>query len=114
MLTIDKLRELGADTESGISRCVGSEEFYLKIVSMVLESPDFDALKEALDAGDLDKGFEKAHALKGIVANASLTNLLEPVVDITEHLRAREDMDYQPLLDLIFEELGKYKALQQD
>ena len=67
MLTIDKLKELGADTESGINRCMGNEDFYLKIVGMVLNSGDFDALKEALEKGDLDTGFEKAHALKGIV-----------------------------------------------
>ena len=62
MLTIDKLKELGADTESGINRCVGNEDFYLKIVGMVLNSGDFDALKEAIDNGDLDTGFEKARA----------------------------------------------------
>ena len=114
MLTIDKLKELGADTESGINRCVGNEDFYLKIVGMVLNSGDFDALKEAIDNGDLDTGFEKAHALKGIVSNASLDNLLAPVVEITEHLRAREDMDYAPLVDAIFSELDKYRQLAQD
>ena len=106
MLTIDKLKELGADTESGINRCVGNEDFYLKIVGMVLNSGDFDALKEAIDNGDLDTGFEKAHALKGIVSNASLDSLLAPVVEITEHLRAREDMDYAPLVDAIFSPLS--------
>ena len=56
----------------------------------------------------------KRHALKGIVSNASLDNLLAPIVEITEHLRAREDMDYAPLVDAIFSELDKYRQLAQD
>ena len=53
----------------------------------------------------------RAHALKGVLGNVSLTTLAEPVVQITEELRARKDMDNTELLDRIVSELGKYREL---
>jgi len=111
MLTIDALKALGADTDDGLNRCLGKEEFYLKMVSMSLSDDGFEKLKAALEAGNLDEGFERAHALKGILANVSLTTLAEPVIDITEDLRARKDIDYSDQLDKIFDILGQYRAL---
>lgn len=64
-----------------------------------------------MEAGDLNAAFEHAHALKGVLANVSLTNVLEPIKDITEELRARTEKDYSDELDKIDEELAKVKAL---
>jgi HPt (histidine-containing phosphotransfer) domain-containing protein len=63
-----------------------------------VEEPTFDRLREALEAGDLDKAFEQAHALKGVTGNLALTPIDRPVREITELLRSRTDMDYGPLL----------------
>ena len=32
MITIDSLREYGANVEEGLARCMGKEEFYLMLV----------------------------------------------------------------------------------
>ena len=32
MVTIDKLAELGANVEEGVARCMGQEEFYMKLL----------------------------------------------------------------------------------
>jgi len=111
MITLDALKELGADTASGMARCIDNEEFYLKMVNMALQDPSFDQLKEAIDAGDLNTAFERAHSLKGVMGNVALTPLFEPISEMTEELRARNDIDYSGYIDRIFAELEKYRAL---
>lgn len=111
MITLDALKELGADTASGMARCINDEGFYLKMVGMALQDPSFDQLKEAIAAGDLDTAFERAHSLKGVMGNVALTSLFEPISEITEELRARNDIDYSDYMDRIFTELEKYRAL---
>ena len=111
MLTIDNLKALGADTESGLARCINNEDFYLKMVTMALQDPSFDQLKDALAEGDLDTAFERAHALKGTIGHVSLTTLFDPIAEMTEDLRARKDIDYSGAIEGIFTELEKYRSL---
>lgn len=111
MLTIDNLKSLGANTDEGLARCLGKEDFYLRMVSMALADNGFEKLREAVTGGDLNEGFERAHALKGVLSNVALTTLADPIAEITEELRARNEIDYSGLLDRIDEELQKYRAL---
>ncbi len=111
MLTIDNLKSLGANTDEGLARCLGKEDFYLRMVSMALADNGFEKLREAVTSGDLNEGFERAHALKGVLSNVALTTLADPIAEITEELRARNEIDYSGLLDRIDEELQKYRAL---
>ena len=111
MLTIEGLKELGADVDSGFERGMKNEGFYLKMVGMALADAGYANLRTAVEAGDLEKGFEYAHALKGMLGNVSLTNLLAPILEMTEALRAREQRDYAPLLDQMDAELEKLRAL---
>lgn len=111
MITLDDLKELGADTATGIARCVNDEGFYIKMVSMALQDTNFEQLKEAVESGDLSTAFERAHALKGVMGNVALTNLFEPIAAMTEELRAGNDIDYSDYLNTIFTELEKYRAL---
>ena len=110
MLTIDNLKSLGANTDEGLARCLGKEDFYLRMVSMALADNGFEKLREAVTSGDLNEGFERAHALKGVLSNVALTTLADPIAEITEELRARNEIDYSGLLDRIDEELPKYRA----
>lgn len=111
MITIDNLVELGANVGEGVARCMGKEDFYLKLVNMVVADDGYERLKAAIEAHDLDEGFERAHALKGAVSNVSLTPLLEPISEMTELLRDRSDIDYSDLVNKMFEELDKLRAL---
>lgn len=98
MITVETLRAWGANVDEGLERCLGNEAFYLRLTEKALQDPSFDRLKEAVASGDLEKGFEAAHALKGIMANMALTPILTPVQQITELLRNRTQADYGPLL----------------
>ena len=111
MLSIDSFREYGADVEEALTRCYGNEEFYLKLVGMMLNEASFANLDKALSENNLNAAFEAAHALKGVCANLALTPLLEPVKEITELLRARTETDYSALNDRIKEEKEKLVKL---
>lgn len=98
MLTVEGLRAWGANVDEGLGRCLKNETFYLTLVKKAIQDPAFEKLNNACGAGDLDQGFDAAHALKGMMANLALTPILNPVVKITELLRARTATDYGPLL----------------
>ncbi|MBR3031598.1 MAG: Hpt domain-containing protein [Clostridiales bacterium] len=101
MLTIEKLNEYGANTKEGLARCMGNETLYLRLVTSLTAQPDFDRMREQIADHDLASAFESAHAMKGVLANLSITPLYEKVCEITELLRSREETDYQPLLEEI-------------
>ena len=111
MLTIDALKEIGVKPEDGLKRCLNNEDFYLKLVRMVPEDQGFQKLQDSLAAQDLDGAFEAAHALKGVLANLALTPILEPVAEITERLRAREDADYAAILAAILRKKAELDAM---
>ena len=111
MLTIQALEEYGANVKEGLQRCMGKEDFYLRLVGMALADGGFAKLGEAIEEKDYKKGFEAAHALKGILSNLSLTPILDPVVEITELLRAGTETDYAPLYARIMEQYNKLKQL---
>ena len=94
MITIETLKEFGADVNEGLARCLNKEDFYLKMVNMGIADPRFVTLKDVLVSKDLDAAFEQAHALKGVVGNLALTPIYDPLAEMTEMLRAKKDADY--------------------
>ncbi|MBQ6365280.1 MAG: Hpt domain-containing protein [Oscillospiraceae bacterium] len=111
MATVEQLKQFGANTEEGISRCMGSEAFYLRMVGLLSKDNNFEALKKALAEDDLTTAFERAHALKGVLANLSLTPVLKPVSEMTELLRAHTETDYTSLLSEAEEQMNKLFAI---
>ena len=98
MLTIEDLREFGADVDEGLMRCMNNTDFYLMLVGKALKDDRLEQLAQQIAAKDLAAAFETAHALKGVYANLSLTPLTKPVVQMTELLRCGTDTDYTALL----------------
>jgi hypothetical protein len=111
MLTIDKLRDFGANVEEGLQRCVNNEMLYLRLVDKAIHDPSFDTLREVAEKGDLEKGFEIAHALKGVTANLALTPLYTLICEITELFRNRKKVDYRPYVDSIIAKRDELLAL---
>ena len=114
MLSIEKLQEYGADTATGLQRCMNSEDFYFRMIGMLPGEKSFGRLEEALKENDLDAAFEAAHALKGVAGNLSLTPLYDDVAEITELLRGRIKMDYTQLLSRILEQREQIRKMIED
>ena len=110
-MNIADLEAYGANVKEGVTRCVGNEEFYLRLVGRIKDDPSFEQLEAAIGKGDLDEAFEAAHALKGSLGNLALTLLYKPVSQMTELLRSRTEMDYAPFLETIAEQKAKLCAL---
>ena len=101
MLIQTALMQYGANVSAGLERCMKNEGLYFRLIEKVVDDRNFQALPQALAAGDLKAGFEAAHALKGVLANLELTPILTPVSQLTELLRGRIEADYRPYLEEI-------------
>ncbi len=110
-MTVSDLRAYGADVDSGLGRCLNNEALYLRLVKKACGDEQFARLKEAVERGDLEKAFEAAHGLKGVSGNLSLTPIYRPVCEMTELLRARENVDYRPYLDAVLSAKAALEAL---
>ena len=97
MITLEDLKANGTDTETGLARCLGKEDLYLKLVNMGLGDTKFEELGTALEAEDLQKSFELCHALKGVIGNLAITPLYDALSQMTEKLRNMESVDYSSL-----------------
>ena len=111
MLTIDALRDFGANVDDGLARCMDNEAFYTRLVKMAADDKCFDRLAQAVSDGDKKEAFEAAHDLKGALGNLSLTPIYEPVSRMTELLRSGADADYPALLAEVTEQRDRLKAL---
>lgn len=103
MLTIEALQKAGVNTTEGLTRCMNNQQFYFRLITKVLNSPDFASLKTAIEANDLDTAFTIAHTLKGSTGNLALTPLYQPLAQITELLRTHTQTDYTPYLTAIMD-----------
>ena len=62
MITIEKLREFGADVDDGLSRCLNNADFYTNLVGKLTEDKTLYLLDEpsvGLHWYDLDKLIKK-------------------------------------------------------
>ena len=113
MLTIEKLKEYGADTDDGLKRCLNNADFYISMVQSIIPDTRIDDLAQAIAAQDLDSAFDIAHALKGIYGNIAITPIYKPVCEITELLRNRTNTDYSVLLEEISAQKQKLISLSE-
>ena len=111
MLTIEKLKEIGVDTEMGLTRCMNNEAFYFRLIGMCAGDANFAKLQDAVASNDLDAAFEASHALKGVLGNLALTPLFTPASEMCELLRSRTEMDYGPLLEQLMQAKAQLDAM---
>lgn len=77
------------DLPSAKERFLGNYSLFARFLYQFPERSLHSELAEALRAGDLDKAFERAHTMKGIVGNLSLKLVQPPLYAMVETLRAR-------------------------
>lgn len=90
---LDELKALGSNVDEGLERFMGNAALYermLKTLPGMLRKTD---VGEAFAVGDMTDAMEKAHALKGVTGNLSITPLYEGYTKIVDYLRSgREDL----------------------
>lgn len=111
----EKLAAYGVDVAVTMERLGNSEDLYLRCVDLFLNDGNMEELGKALEQGDLKKGFEAAHALKGVSANLGLQPFYEKICKIVEPLRAADEQaDYKTLYEEIALEEEKVKVLRAE
>jgi hypothetical protein len=86
-MTLDKLRELGANVDEGLERCMGMEDFYLEMIELGMSDERFETLGSVLEKKDLEEAFEQIHALKGVVGNLALGPLYDKLISQRNEFR---------------------------
>ena len=101
MLTIDTLRDYGANVKEGLGRC-------LNMVRLGLSDENFEKLRTSVEKKDAVAAFEAAHALKGSIGNLALTPIFNPLCELVELLRGKKEMvDTGTLVETILSEHEK-------
>ncbi|MGI5857633.1 MAG: Hpt domain-containing protein [Candidatus Merdivicinus sp.] len=104
----------GGDYMATMSRFMGNEAMYLRLLDMLFEDKSLQQLGEALEAQDLKRAFEAAHTLKGVAGNMGLKPLYEAVCIIVEPLRAGQQReDYPVLYEAIQAEFQRVEGLRE-
>ena len=98
-MTIDDLRDYGANVDEGLTRCLNNKDFYIKLVNMAIADNKIEQLEKQINESNFEAAFEIAHTIKGMYANLALTPISAPASEITELLRNKVDTDYTELLD---------------
>lgn len=103
----------GGDYRETLDRFLGDESLYLRILDMLFQDKNLDALRASLQSGDLAAAFEAAHTLKGVTGNLGLAPLYEAVCHVVEPLRAGEQRgDYGALCRAVEEEFERARELR--
>ena len=93
MSLLEELKALGSNVDEGLERFMGNAALYermLRTLPGMLKKTD---VGEAFAAGNMTDAMEKAHALKGVTGNLSITPLYEGYTKVVDYLRAgREDL----------------------
>ena len=112
---MDELRQLGVNVDEAVSRMMGKEEIYKKILGKFPAMLESAELKTDFDGNNYEPVIEKVHALKGATGNLSLTPLYDAYTQITNLLRAGDVetarellIDIQPVQERIVACIRKY------
>ena len=72
---LERLRAWGCAVGDTLRNLDGDAELYVRCVRMFARDNNFDALTQALQAGDTTAVFEAAHTIKGVAGNLGLSPL---------------------------------------
>ncbi len=84
---IEDVALLGADTNDGMTRCMGKPELYERMLKKLPKVVEEAPVMPYVQSGDLDTALSNAHTLKGVVGNLSLVPLFNNYTEIVNLFR---------------------------
>lgn len=72
---INKLKELGIDTEGALKRLGGNETLYISVCSKFLQDQNYSLFMQVIDTMGYEKAEIHLHTLKGVAANLGFRRL---------------------------------------
>ncbi len=97
----DELTHLGVDVSGGVSRLGGNKALYKRLLGSFVKSIKEYDIQIDFDENDYDEIIKKAHAIKGIAGNLSITPLYDGYAQIVSFLRNAEPRNAKEVLKKI-------------
>ncbi len=97
----DRLTDAGIDVDGALSRVMGNEGLFLRILAKLKKDENFQGLKKAFLEGDREAAFGCAHTLKGICGNVSADRLFELFSEQVRLMRADRWSEAEELMSEI-------------
>lgn len=85
---LNELKSLGVNVEEGMKRLMNNEALYVKMLGKFLDAVKNTNVMACFESGDLEAAVSKAHNLKGVTGNLSITPLYKGYTDVVALLRA--------------------------
>lgn len=101
MTLLEELRTLDVDVDGGLKRINGNEKLYTKLLGSFTKSINTYKVDADFDGNDYNEIIERAHAIKGVSGNLSITPVYESYTKIVDLLRAGKPEEARPLIEEI-------------
>lgn len=101
MSLIDELKDLGINAEEALERFMGNASLYERMLGKLTAAVKENEVMPCFDAGNNEEALAKAHTLKGVTGNLSVTPLYSAYSDIVSLLRAGKPDEAKAQLELI-------------
>lgn len=98
MELFDELKNMGVNVNDGVNRLGGNETLYKRLLGSFVKSINEYDIQIDFDEEDYDDITKKAHAIKGIAGNLSITPLYEGYTQIVNNLRGNEPKKAKDIL----------------
>lgn len=98
---LEELKTKGVNIEEGLERLAGNVSLYEKMLGKFLDLVEKISLEPDFDCNDYQDVIEKAHAIKGVTGNLSITPLYEAYTEIVLLLRKEQPEQAKLLLKKI-------------
>lgn len=98
----DELKSLGVDVDEGLQRFMNNSSLYEKMLGKFTDNASQLNVMQCFEEGNLEDALAKAHTLKGVTGNLSITPLYKGYTEIVALLRAdKPDEAKKILADLL-------------
>lgn len=98
MTLIEEMKAIGADTEDALSRFMGNDALYEKMLKKLPKVIEDTPVMSFAKSGDYETATSNAHALKGVTGNLSLTPLYSNYTTIVDLYRMGKNDEATALL----------------
>ncbi len=95
----NELKELGVNVDEGMKRFMNNADLYEKMLGRFLDTVKQSDVMSFIEAGNLEEAVSKAHNLKGVTGNLSITPLYKGYSEIVALLREGKPDDARVVLE---------------
>lgn len=99
MSLIDELKTLGVNVDEALERFMGNASLYERMLGKLTAAVSANDVMPCFEAGNNEAALEKAHTLKGVTGNLSVTPLYSAYSEIVSLLRAGKPDEAKALLE---------------